>query len=151
MSLGLPLGGHISIHQTGVNAAQTQTAVSNPESYAAGTVPTTVGAFDYIRPDIAQRPDLFQRDTTPGRGVGHPREPRESQLLTTISVVLLSVFLFVTVVAWLEVPRAVVNSRLVSATIGPTVAASAIYAAIVTGVSFVSLLFVYVLWRATRR
>ena len=121
-------------------------AVANGRAGFAASVP----ALQFLQGE-ALRPDLFEEATAPGRGVMRPATGAAGGgLAGTLGIIFLSAFIFVTLVAWLEVVRAYIDARVVNEVIYETARARVYYALAVTAIAASGLLLMFAIWRHRR-
>jgi hypothetical protein len=105
-------------------------------------------SMDYLNPMI-NRPDLFEETTTikssilktPPKGVSSKQSP----LIATLMTIVLSAFIFVTIVGWFSLLQTYYDSILVNAVIAPLVRARLYYAITVTAITVVVFgIFLYI-------
>jgi hypothetical protein len=121
----------------------------NPGKEALSGIVAT-SSMDYLNPAI-NRPDIFEESTTvkgsilrtPPKGGSAPS--KNVQLITTLMTVILSGFIFVTIVGWFSLLQAYYDSILVNAVIAPLVRARLYYAITVTVITLVVFgIFLYI-------
>lgn len=110
---------------------------------AAGTVITA--GFDYLTPEV-NRPDLFEERYTMRSSAGRRSNPNSSnQIIITLMTVILSAFIFLTIVAYGSIAQVYFDSIVVSEVITPLVESRFYYAVTVTFATLViGVLFWYI-------
>jgi hypothetical protein len=108
------------------------------ESIAGGIY---VSAFDYLAPDI-NRPDIFSDRTSIKSSIsrGQNRPSTVAQVLSTLGLVVLSGFLFVTIVAWATVLQSYLDSIFINPIINSLTVSRLWYAGIVTAITLIVLI-----------
>ena len=111
---------------------------NNPGEAVAGGIYSSV--FDYLQPNI-NRPDIFEERTTAKSSIykGQPKSSTAIQVISTLSLVILSAFLFITIVGWAAVLQTFIDSKVINPIIEPVVRARLWYAIIVTIITIIVL------------
>lgn len=117
----------------------------NPSKEAiAGIVATS--SMDYLNP-VINRPDIFEESTTVKSSIlkTPPKSGQNTQLIATLMTVVLSGFIFVTIVGWFSLLQAYYDSILVNPVIAPLVRARFYYAVTVTVITLIVFgIFLYI-------
>jgi hypothetical protein len=114
-----------------------------PNKEAIGGI-VAMSSMDYLNP-LINRPDLFEETTTVRSSI-LKTPPKATSIIATLMTIVLSGFIFVTIVGWFSLLQAYYDSILVNAVIAPLVRARLYYAVTVTVITlivFVSFLYVY--------
>lgn len=111
---------------------------TNPGEAIAGGIYSSV--FDYLQPSI-NRPDIFEERTSMKSSIykGKQKSDTTIQVISTLSLVILSAFLFITIVAWATVLQSYIDSRVINPIIAPVTKARLWYAIVVTIITVVVL------------
>ena len=111
---------------------------TNPGEAIAGGIYSSV--FDYLQPSI-NRPDIFEERTSMKSSIykGKQKSDTTIQVISTLSLVILSAFLFITIVAWATVLQSYIDSRVINPIIAPVTKARLWYAIVVTIITIVVL------------
>lgn len=108
------------------------------ESIAAGIY---ISNFDFLSPDI-NRPDVFSDRTTIKSSIskGKNKPSTTAQVLSSIGLIILSGFLFVTIVAWATVLQSYLDSYFINPIITSLTKSRLWYAIIVTILTIIVLI-----------
>ena len=109
-----------------------------------------MSAFDYLSPSV-NRPDVFLDRTNIKSSIyrGKPGGS-DTKVWATLALVILSAFIFVTIVAWATVLQSYLDAKIVNPIIGPLVTSRLWYAVIVTIITIVLLVGAVFLYYQTR-
>lgn len=111
---------------------------TNPGEAIAGGIYSSV--FDYLQPTI-NRPDIFEERTSMKSSIYRGRQKSDTTLhvISTLSLVILSGFLFITIVAWAAVLQSYIDSKVINPIIATVTKARLWYALIVTIITIIVL------------
>jgi lysylphosphatidylglycerol synthetase-like protein (DUF2156 family) len=112
---------------------------------AAGGVVIT-SAFDYLNPEI-NRPDIFEERTTLRTSISRRNKNSSATIAITIITVILSAFIFVTIVSWFTLLQTYYDSIVVNDIISTLVTSRfyfAVTATFITLIAFILFWYLYV-------
>lgn len=102
-----------------------------------------MSSMDYLNP-LINRPDLFEETTTVRSSIVKT-PPKTTQMMTTLMTIVLSAFIFVTIVAWFSLLQAYYDSIIVNSVIAPLVTARLYYSITVTIITIIMFgIFIYI-------
>lgn len=111
-------------------------SVSNNTAFSGGIY---ASVYDYLQPGI-NRPDIFEDRTTIKSSISRGNVgSTNSQVIYTLGLVILSGFLFVSIVGWAAVLQTYIDYKIVNPIIKSVVTARLWYAGIVTIITIIVL------------
>lgn len=102
-------------------------------------------SFDYLNSAI-NRPDIFADQTTLKSGITKSL-PRSTNVVVSIMTVILSAFIFVTIVGWFTVLQSYYDSIFVNTIISSLVRSRIYYAATATGITIIAFFIFFMVYQ----
>lgn len=118
---------------------------------AGGTVSTSP-ILEYLRPDV-MRPDLYEQQSFIVKDIHGPSTIKESKTkassnyISTLIIIVVSAFIFVTVVAWFDVIRSYFDSKYINDVIKAQTKARIVYALTCLVILIVAMIVLYFVWK----